>query len=405
MTNWFSSLFRPAQSSPAPPVMASHSGGIVFSGLDDPRLLEYITNGGDAPQAFVNTAFFRCVDLISGSMGSLPFRPMRRDAAGKVVEATDHPLYDVLRWQPNAFQTANEFKTWMQLRLLVDGEAFAIIARSGRRVVALIPSEDIKWRLLSDGTPEYRGPLGVINPRDILHLRGLSWKLDQPLSRFRMAARAINLSQSAEDSAFAIFKNGINPGGFLEHPGRLSQDAAKRLKETFEERYSGADNSGKWPLLEEGLKASAFNSNAKDAQQIERSKNQVEEIARVFGVPRPLMMVDDTSWGSGIEQLAILFVRFALTTWFDVWEQRAQISLLERSERNTIWFDFDERELLRGSMKDQAEFFAKALGGPGARGWMVPDEVRELSGMGMIPGGSEMIDYGATNVPAQTATS
>ncbi len=399
--NWFTNLFKSSQQS-ASPVMASHTGGLYFTGLDDPRLLEYIANGGDAPQALVNTAFFRCVDLIAGSMAALPFRPMTRDANGKIIEATDHPLYDLLRWQPNAFQTAHEFKSWMQVRILVQGEAFAVIARSGRRVVALIPSDDIKWRLLSDGTPEYTGPRGIIDPKDILHLRGLSWHLDKPLSRFKQAARAISLSQSAEDSAFAIFKNGINPGGFLEHPGKLSPDAAKRLKDTFEERYSGADNSGKWPLLEEGLKASAFNSNAKDAQQIERSKNQVEEIARVFGVPRPLMMVDDTSWGSGIEQLAILFVRFALTTWFDVWEQRAQISLLDRSERNRIWFDFDERELLRGSMKDQAEFFAKALGGPGARGWMVPDEVRELSGMGTIPGGSEMIDYGATNVPAQT---
>jgi phage portal protein BeeE len=85
------------------------------------------------------------------------------------------------------------------------------------------------------------------------------------------------------------------------------------------------------------------------------------------------MGVDDTSWGSGIEQLAILFVRFGLAPWFKAWEEAIRRTLLEESEWRTLAADFDERELLRGTLKDQSEFFARALGAGGHRGWRGPE--------------------------------
>ena len=53
-----------------------------------------------------------------------------------------------------------------------------------------------------------------------------------------------------------------------------------------------------------------------ESQHIENRNHQIEEVARAFGIPRPLLMMDDTSWGSGIEQLAIFFIQHALLSWF-----------------------------------------------------------------------------------------
>ena len=43
------------------------------------------------------------------------------------------------------------------------------------------------------------------------------------------------------------------------------------------------------------------------------------------------------------------------------------------------------------SLKDQAEFLSKAIGGPGQGGWMVPDEARDKLDMNRLdhPAGSE----------------
>jgi len=382
------------------------SGSVTtFTGLDDPALLEYIRTGAVSQTALFNTAVFRCVDLIASGMGALPFRPMRREANGALVEATDHPTYDVLMHQANAHQTAAEFRTWMMLRVLVEGQAFATIARNGERVVGLVPSDLITFRVDQFGQPIYQGPRGVIDPRDVFHLKGLSWKVDEPLSRVRVAARAVGLAKSAEDAAVSMFSTGIDPGGILKHPLRLSVEARKGIQDGLAREHGGASNAGKWLLLDQGMDALPWNAgSARDQQLIERSIHQIEEVARVFGVPRPLIMLGDTSWGSGIEQLAILFVRFALMPSFVMWEQRARMALLTRPERLTIGFDVDERELLRGTLKDQGDFFAKALGGPGAAGWMLPDEVRDLSGLGSLANGAGAgPQWGNGNVASTTS--
>lgn len=373
-------------------VQASTDGGIVFTSLDDPGLLEYLRGnptGSSAHQALFNTSVFRCCDLIASAIGALPFRPVTKDASGKIVEATDHPLFEVLNGQANNYQTSFEFKQLMQMRALVDGDGYArIVFRPGtRRVTALLPLDNVSCTLSAMGEAVYSGPGGIIPTAEVFHLKGLSWNGLNGLSRVRQAARAIGLAKDAEDAAINIFRNGMAAGGVFEHPGKLSPEAKNNLQSSMAKRYTGTENAGRWIITQEGMKAVPWQQTGRDSQQLERSKHQVEEVARVFGVPRPLMMVDDTSWGSGIEQLAILFVRFALLPWFTAWEGRGRMSLLTPAERLTLHLDFDERELLRGSMKDQAEFFSKALGGPGTKGWMTGNEVRDVSGLGIHPDG------------------
>lgn len=140
-----------------------------------------------------------------------------------------------------------------------------------------------------------------------------------------LAEDAIGLSREAAQSLLRISKTGVSAGGALTHPNRLSKEARQSLKEDIEQ-YSGSQNAGKWMVFEEGLKAEKLEHSARDSQTIETAKHQIEDIARFFGVPRPLMGMEDTSWGSGVEQLAILFVRFALAPFVN-WEQTVQRAL------------------------------------------------------------------------------
>ena len=96
-------------------------------------------------------------------------------------------------------------------------------------------------------------------------------------------------------------------------------------------------------------------------------------------VPRPLLMMDDTSWGSGIEQLAIFYVQYTLAPWFVAWEQALARVLLPGAQIEDYQFKFNEGALLRGTLNDQANFFAKALGAGGQAPWMTQNEVREIS--------------------------
>lgn len=367
-----------------------------FSGFDDPNLAKFLQTGTETEsgalvtpsKALFNTAVFRCVDLISGSIGMLPMYLLRKGANGTLEPDEEHPLFDVLYSQPNGWQTAYEFRRLMQTNALNEGNAYAQIVRSGKRVVGLHPlapsrvcveqNDDLS---VTYTVSRKDGRQVKLPQSDVFHLRDLSSDGIVGLSRVRLAKEAIGLAMQTEKSAARLFKNGTMVGGALVHPGKLGDPEFANLDTSLKEKFSGAENAHKWLILEEGMKAEPFSSSARDNQQIETRNHQIEEIARAFGVPRPLLMMDDTSWGSGIETLGLFFVRYSLAPWFVAWEQAVSRSLLTREERKTHKADFDERELLRGSIKDQAEFLTKALGSGGSRPWMTQNEARDYVGL------------------------
>lgn len=399
-----------------PPATYAAASGMTVAGpagpkaqafnLTDPALVELLRGGNVAASgisvtvesALRNPTMLRAVSLISYAIGMLPLQLVNEETKEK---ASDHPLYRLLHREPNNWQTAFDFRVLMQLRALVHGNAYAFIVWSrdlatGRdKVLRLIPLDGkMTVEQAEDWTVRYRyqptkGGERIYAAREIFHLRGLSLNGLTGLSMVKQATDAIGLALAAEMAAGRLFKNGAFVGGALRHPKQLGDVAYKRLKDSLEEK-EGAENAGKNLLLEEGMEWVSYGQNARDAQMTELRKMQVEEIGRVMGVPRPLLMVDDTSWGSGIEALGLFFVRYALGPWFEAWQQAAERSLLVGMEKDLYAIKFNPGALLRGSLKDQADFFSKALGAGGAPGWLSQNEVRDLDDRPRKAGGDEI---------------
>jgi len=386
---------RGEQAAPGQPVRAMAGDAGQFLSLSDPRLIDFLRDGlptasglnVTAKMAMKNTTVIRCVSLISYAMGALPLHLRDKDTKGKAVE---HPLFRVLHRRPNAWQTSFEFRALMQQRALGAngdgnrGDAFARIVRSGDKVLQLVPlpTERVTPKQRDDWSLEYEysRPAGgkvTLPQRDIFHLRcALSEDGISGLSMVKQAAEAIALALQTERAAARLFRNGMLVGGVMAVKDTLSIEAYERLRAQMDER-EGADQAHKWIIAEQGLEAKPFSQTGRDSQHIEQRKHQIEEIARAFGVPRPLLGVDDTSWGSGIDALGQFFVRYALNPWFESWQQAIERSLLTEAEADRYEAKFNEGALLRGSMKDQADFFSKALGSGGHQPWMDYEEVRE----------------------------
>ena len=406
-------LFRSApaaaapQGVPAAPVFADGSA-VAFLGLDDPQIIEYLRGGRvsasgitvSVEKAMRNTAVFRSVSLISQSIGMLPLHLV--DKATK-EKARDNPLFKILHRKPNSWQTAYEFRTLMQMRALVNGNGYARIIR-GRDVVTrkdkilgllplnpdfVTPIQNADWTVSYRYQPN-QGPQVVFAPQDVLHLRSMSMDGISGMSLVRQAADAIGLAIAAELALGRLYRNGSFINGVLEHPKTISEPALVRLRAHWSNRFAGAENAGNTPILEEGLNYKPIGSTAKDAQSHETRGRQLEEIARIFGVPRPLLMIDETSWGSGIDVLGQFFVRYGLNPWFEAWQQAVERSLLTDAEAETLEAKFNAGALLRGSMADQGEFFARALGAGGQQAWMTPNEVRDVLDMPEHEGGNDL---------------
>lgn len=379
-------------------VRAYQNGG-AFADFGDPELAAYLRGGRGTSSgiavsveaAMRNPTVFRCVSLLSSSVAMLPLHLYRND--GSYEKASDHPLFRVLHRRSNGWQTAYEFRQLMQSWALLHGDAVALKILRGREVIGLAPINPTRLTIKQGDDwsirYEYQPPQGarrVFRAGDVFHLRGMTLDGVTGMPLVRQAAEAIALALQTERAAARLFSKGMLVGGALKMPqGRkLSPEAYDRLHASMEER-EGADNAHRWMLLEEGLEAEPFKSTGQDAQHVEQRQFQIEEIARIFGVPRPLLMVDDTSWGTGIDVLGQMFVRYGLNAWFTAWEQAIARDLLRDDEQDRFYARFNAGGLLRGSMKDQAEFFKAALGAGGHAPWMHRDEVREMFELGARP--------------------
>jgi HK97 family phage portal protein len=249
---------------------------------------------------------------------------------------------------------------------------------------------------------QYRRKSGgtvTLAKEDVFHFRGpISLDGLNGVSLLDVAADTLGLSQRALQAAGRLLDKGTMARGALETNETLGDEAIGHLRDSLRDSFSGADADEDWLILEEGLKAKVLSGTAKDNELVALRQQEAEEISRFTGTPRPLLMFDETSWGSGIEQLGLFFVTYCLLQWFVIWEEAVWFCLLTPAEQDTMYAKYNDGALLRGSLKDQAEFFKAALG-PNAA-FLTPNEARDNFDRNPIEGGDELPRAGTTAAAA-----
>ncbi len=389
---------------------------------DDPALAAFVRGGREGMtgvgvsdrMAMRNSVFYRGTSLIAGSMGMLPLSLMRRTPDGKTEKATDHSLHSVLKLDPmgNGAFSPSEFKSFMQLSALFDGNVYArVVRRFNGEIQALVPFErkTVKKELVG-GALRFKyqpksGRAETLPAEEVFHFRApVSLDGLNGLGLLDVATDTIGLAHLAEKALGNLLSKGMLAGGALQVKEELSDEAYARLKLSLRDDYSGADANGEYMLLEGGMEMKPISGSARDSQLVELWKHLAEEGSRFTGVPRPLLMFDETAWGSGINQLGLYFVIYCLLPWFVIWEE-AIWRLLSRQEKQSrdgtiLYAKFNERGLLRGSLKEQSEFLARALGSGGGRPFYTQDEARETLDMNPMGGGAAELPREGTSAAA-----
>lgn len=358
-------------------------------------------------------AVYRCVGLIAGAVSALPCTFYRRDPEGR--ERADHPYWWLFNEQPTPRFSAATFWEFVVGQMLLRGDGFAYLVRDGKfgtqikaaipvpreKVVPLRFGDRITYTI-TDVIEDGREGQFTVDQSDMLHFPGLGFDGLTSKSVISWAARqSIGIAIKADEHAAQTFGSGAHLQYAVKAAGRMSEEQKEAFRQAWIAKYSGSGVS-KYPLvLTEGLDVTQLSMNAVDSQLIESRRFQVVDIARAFGVP-PHMIGEttaSTSWGSGIEQMSIGFVQYTLRPHLTRIEQELNRKLFPSRDRYFVEFNVDG--LLAGDSKAQAEYFGKALGGPGARGWMTVNEVRRLKNLKPITGGDTLPQDqpGASNAP------
>lgn len=317
---------------------------------------------GDTAMNF--SAVFNAVQIIAGTVASLPLILYQRTGDDGKRRLPDHPLYDVLHNLPNPEMTSYTFREVLQSHLLLYGNAFAQIVRdSAGRVTQLWPwnpqSVEVKREgarpvyLLRQDTKTFSFP-----PEDVLHIPGLGYDGRIGYSVVSKACEALGLGLAMEEFQARFYGQGTNLGAVLQHPGKLSPEAHERLKKDIQEKYAGLGKSHKVLVLEEGMKYEKTGMPLEDAQFLESRVFQIGEVCRWFNLPPHKLKELSKATFSNIEQQQIEFVQDTIRPWLVRWEQHIAWKLLSEAERRQLFAEFSIDGLLRGDTKSRMEAYA-----------------------------------------------
>jgi HK97 family phage portal protein len=248
------------------------------------------------------------------------------------------------------------------------------------------------------------GKVQTVRPEDILHITGLGFDGLRSQSVLRHALRnPAGIAYAADEYSGRFFQNGARPDFAITMAGSPTPDQLANLRASWSDRYGGASKSHLPAVLTGGMDVKQLTMSAEDTQLIETRQFQVEDIARVFGVP-PFMIghtEKTTSWGAGVEQMSIGFVKYTLQRHLTKFEQEINRKFWRR---DTGYFaEFAVEGLLRGDAKTRSEFYRSALGGSAGPAWMSTNEVRRLENLPPVDGGDTLTEWKASNGQSQPA--
>lgn len=361
----------------------------------------------DAETAMKVGTVYACVGRIATTMASLPLLLLRALPGGGKERATDLVLYQMLKAQPNRWQTSFEWREMMFGHALLRGNGYSEIIKDDRlfpeQLIPINPTR-VKAELMPDGRVSYKvrrddGTDRIIPQERIFHLRGLGSDGITGLSVVSLANVAIGGAIAAEQYAARFYNQTSAPAGVIKHPNVLGKEGRDNLKTSWQEAQGGLPGAHSTAILEEGMEWQAIGMSHEDSQFLETRHFQVSDIARWFNVPLMLLqeMEKSTSWGTGIESLQVAFVTYSLRPWAVRFEQTLQRDVIVAQTSLFAEFLFDA--LLRGTTKERFEAFAIAR----QNGWFNSDEIREFENMNPLPNGEGKIYWRPANmVPADT---
>lgn len=336
-----------------------------------------------------------CVKLISETVASLPFAVYEKTPSGREQSTTDD-LSILFNGKVNRYQNKVEFFETVLLNLIIHGNSYCIIQKSGGRIIGLLPimSSQVETSLLPDGTVVheyyYDGGVKVYAQESIWHLKMMGNGIIG-LSPLAYQRNTLGIAQAAETAVTKIYRNGAKPSGVLSIDRVLTTAQRDAIRANFNTLVS--TNDERLMVLEGGMKFEAISLSPQDIELLASRQFQLSEICRWYGVPS--VMINDTSsttvWGSGIEQIVSGFYKVTLRPILEKIEQSMVVSLLKDNiGKYEVEFNFEG--LLRSDQKSRFDGYRVGIQG----GILTPNEARIMEGLPILDGGDELFMQSAT---------
>lgn len=338
------------------------------------------------------SAVLGCVSAISTAIASLPAYLYRHSATGRDLDE-GHPLNRLIRRGPNPWQTWPDFIEWVVASTLLRGNGLAEIVTDSRgAVVELrpIPWDWVSVYMLPSGRLAYdvteqvgiwgaTGRLRRLLQGEVIHLRDRSDDGLLGRSRLSRASEVVGAGIALQEATGALWRNGVFPSGALSMESKLTPEQRASLRESLNTSHAGAGHHAKVLILEGGMKWQQITISPEDAEILESRRFSVEEIARLFQVPPPIIQDYTHNTFTNSEAAGRWFAQFTIGPW--VRKLEAEIARTVVSEDDSLSVEFDLSGFMRGDYTARWQAHEIAV----RNGILTRNEVREIEGWNPMP--------------------
>ncbi|MCH8205969.1 MAG: phage portal protein, partial [Chloroflexi bacterium] len=316
--------------------------------------------------------------------------PTAAQAEGHQREAAElvgavHPVQRLLD-SPNPFWTRGDLWRATETYLGLWGSAYWGLERDAvGRVAEIWPLRPDRMRVVPDSERYIKGFVYVgmgqqlipYVPEDVLWMRyfnpleehaGLS-----PIAPLRLSA---DMGLDALRANRNSLTNESTPGLFIETGETPTDDEVKEFYDRWELRFRGVDKARRPVLLSGGMKASNMGFSPRDMEYVQSLRWSLEDVARVYGVPKPMMGDLERITFSNFQTARKVFWEDTIVPQLTFYQDALQQGLLPNLGLDTaglfVEFDLGAVEALQESENDRAN----RLQGYVKAGVMTINEVR-----------------------------
>jgi HK97 family phage portal protein len=344
----------------------------------------------------VNGTVMACVMTISRILAaSYPNHTRVTEKGGRLI-VTNSVAHRIMM-NPNPAQNAVDFIGWLVVSLMLYGNAYCYIKRNDRNEVDelvpltangqrafIAPNGELYYDLSNNG--DFYETLDfdwIVPARDVFHVklpsRNSVLKGDSPIT-YAYASLAVNDAVLGSTAAFTT--NMSRPSGILSTDANLSGSQMVELRERFDEVTKGV-NQGKVPVLANGLTWQSMSVTAHDAQLLQAYNASVIDIARVFGVPLPLLGTENNVGANSVATLIGQFKAGSLLYVAELIEFNLESLFNMDHYVDTVRFDLEN--VARADFETEINTLSKAT----QNGIYSPNEARNRVGLDSVPYGDE----------------
>lgn len=360
----------------------SSDSQLIKNQFEDP-ILSALLNGSEITLDQVQSipAVASCLSKISDSIAMLPIKLYKtyKDENGQRRKQEIIDDIRVFLLNKSTGDTLNPFQLKQQIvnDYLLRGRAYIYKETNLNKVVSLRYVDPSNVQVLKNFDPIFKQTVLGVNGKNYENFCFISLlrnTKDGALGQgiYQEVTKALDTAYQTMIFELGLAKKGGNKKGFLTSQNRLDDTTMKKLKEAWAKLYrNNNEQEDNVIVLNNGVEFKESSETSVEMQLDERKKTLAEEIKSIF---------HDSEDHDEFVKNAVMPIIVAI-------ESSLNENLLLEEEKNSFYFKFETKELVRGSLKDRYDAYKSAK----ETGWKTINEIREdedkdpIDGMDIIP--------------------